>query len=124
MQGKSILPLTKGETEEWQEDVFIQISESQVARAIRTKRWKYGVNAADKHPWNDSYSDKYTEEFLYDLDADPYELTNIIHLDGFQEIALDMKERLLRRIYEVEGKRPEIVEVEKVPSGQRTDRIR
>ena len=33
---------------EWPDDVFIQISEAQVGRALRTKRWKYGVDAPDK----------------------------------------------------------------------------
>ena len=45
MQGRSILPLTRGETEEWPEEVFVQVSEAQVGRAVRTHRWKYGVAA-------------------------------------------------------------------------------
>lgn len=118
MQGESILPLIKGQAEDWKKDVFIQISESQVGRAIRTKRWKYGVTAVDKDPWNDSYSETYTEEFLYDLEADPYELTNVIHLEAFHEITEYLKELLIQRIYEIEGKRAEIIEVEKRPSGR------
>jgi arylsulfatase A-like enzyme len=47
MQGRSILPLLKGEREGWPEEVFIQISESQVGRAVRTQRWKYNVAAPD-----------------------------------------------------------------------------
>lgn len=119
MQGKSILPLTKGESQGWQDDVFIQISESQVGRAIRTKRWKYGVTDHEKHGWNDSSSYQYTEEFLYDLHADPYELNNLIHLESYQDIAVDMKERLLRRIFEVEGEKPDIIPANRIPSGQR-----
>ena len=39
MQGESILPLLRGETDDWQEEVFVQISEAQVGRAVRTQRW-------------------------------------------------------------------------------------
>lgn len=119
MQGNSILPLTKGEKQNWEDDVFIQISESQVGRAIRTKRWKYGVSDDEKHGWNHSFSDKYKEEFLYDLHADPHELHNLIHLEAYQRVTTEMKKRLLRRIYDVEGKSPVIEEVDKIPSGQR-----
>ena len=48
MQGRSILPLLRGEAEaaeSWPEEMFVQISEAQVGRAVRTHRWKYGVDA-------------------------------------------------------------------------------
>jgi len=38
MQGRSILPLVRGQTDGWPDDVFMQISESQCGRAIRTTR--------------------------------------------------------------------------------------
>ncbi|MGQ9699453.1 MAG: sulfatase-like hydrolase/transferase, partial [Armatimonadota bacterium] len=40
MQGRSILPLRNGERDGWPEEVYIQISEAEVGRAIRTHRWK------------------------------------------------------------------------------------
>ena len=73
MQGRSILPLLKDDAADWQDEVFIQISESQVGRAIRSKRWKYAVTAPDKDGWNDMSSDHYVETELYDLLADPNE---------------------------------------------------
>ena len=97
MQGRSILPLTKGCTEDWSDDVYVQISESQLARAIRTKRWKYGVTAPDKDPFNDVCSDPYREEFLYDLACDPYELTNLIDASSHQCVTKVMRQRLQRR---------------------------
>jgi arylsulfatase A-like enzyme len=124
MQGNSILPLVKGEGTNWQDDVFVQISESQVGRSIRTKRWKYSVRAHDKNGWSDSSSNQYTEEFLYDLHADPYELNNLIELEAYQEVSAEMKERLLRRISEIEGDTPVIEQIEKKPSGQRQVAIR
>lgn len=98
MQGRSILPLLKGDRAGWPEEVFIQISESQVGRAVRTQRWKYGVTAPYKDGWNDSSSENYVEEFLYDLQADPYELTNLIGLESHQEVCAVMRARLLRRM--------------------------
>ena len=51
MQGRSILPLVKSQHHEWPDEVLVQISESQVGRAIRSKRWKYAVAAPDKDGW-------------------------------------------------------------------------
>lgn len=98
MQGRSVLPLTRGEKADWPGEVFIQVSESQVGRAVRTSRWKYSVSAPDKNPWTDSGADHYVEEFLYDLEADPYELTNLIGLDSHQAVAARLRERLVQRM--------------------------
>jgi len=110
MQGKSALPLLNRETRDWKNEVFIQISESCVARAIRTERWKYCVIAEDKDGWLDSESDTYTEYQLYDLYADPYELVNLAGRREYRDIANELKERLLNRIEEIEGKRPKILD--------------
>jgi arylsulfatase A-like enzyme len=109
MQGRSILPLLRGETAEWPEEVFVQISESQVGRAVRTHRWKYSVVAPDKDGWNHASSDHYVEECLYDLQADPYELTNLIGLESHREVAAVMRERLARRMAEA-GERDATIE--------------
>lgn len=119
MQGRSILPLTKGDTEGWSDDVFIQISESQVGRAIRTKRWKYSVSAPDRQGWQHAGSDTYTEEFLYDIQHDPYELANLIGLESHQDVAEVMRARLLRRMAEVGEAAPEITPAPVRRSGQR-----
>lgn len=118
MQGRSFLRLTRGEKEGWPEEVFLQISEWQVGRAVRTRRWKYGVFAPHKDPWQDSHSDTYWEAYLYDLELDPYELTNRIECASHARVAEVMRERLLRRIQEVEGEKPTIVPAKRVPSGQ------
>ncbi|MFZ7946357.1 sulfatase-like hydrolase/transferase [Neobacillus sp. 19] len=122
MQGRSILPLINGHKEDWPEEAFIQISESQVSRAIRTKRWKYAVTAPDKDGWNDSYSEHYVEEYLYDLEADPYELVNLIGFQSHLAIADAMRERLIKRMAEA-GEIEPIIEKAPVkpagPNGQR-----
>jgi arylsulfatase A-like enzyme len=110
MQGRSLLPLVNGYADDWPEEVFIQISEAQVARAVRTKRWKYSVSAPDKDGLKEWGSNSYQEEFLYDLKADPYELTNLIGLESHRKVAEVMRERLLRRMSQAGEQVPEIVE--------------
>ncbi|NOZ27521.1 MAG: sulfatase-like hydrolase/transferase [Chloroflexi bacterium] len=119
MQGRSILPLVRGEAVDWPREVFIQISESQVGRAIRTHRWKYGVTAPDRDGVRDAGSDHYVEEYLYDLEADPYELTNLIGLASHQEVAARLRERLIRRMVEIGEAPPTIEPTPARPSGQR-----
>lgn len=108
MQGRSILPLLYAENAEWPEEVFVQISESCVGRAIRTKRWKYAVTAPDKNGYKDMNSDHYVEEFLYDLKADPYELNNLIGLQTFGEVTKMLREKLIRRMVEAGEEEPVI----------------
>lgn len=100
MQGRSIVPLVarRATAAEWPDDVFIQISESQVGRAIRTKRWKYGVTAPDKDALRDAGSDEYEEQYLYDLLADPYELTNLAGFESHRDVADRLRRRLLDRM--------------------------
>lgn len=119
MQGRSMLPLLRGEVEGWPEEVFVQISESQVGRAVRTHRWKYSVVAPDKDGWQDAASDRYVEEFLYDLQADPYELINLIGLESHQEVATVMRQRLIRRMVEAGEVEPTIELAPARPGGQR-----
>jgi arylsulfatase A-like enzyme len=120
MQGRSILPLLRGEHAGWPEEVFIQISESQVGRAVRTRRWKYSVSAPDKQGHRDAGSDRYAEEFLYDLRADPHELTNLIGHESHREVAAVLRERLIRRMVEA-GEAAPTIEPAPVtrPGGQR-----
>ncbi len=98
MQGRSLLPLLRGDDEGWPAEVFIQISESQVGRAIRSRRWKYAVTAPDKDGWNDPGSDSYIETELYDLLADPDELHNRINCESHRAVADVLRARLIRRM--------------------------
>jgi arylsulfatase A-like enzyme len=96
-QGRSILPLLRGQPAEWPDDVYIEISESQCGRAIRTGRWKYGVDAPDAKK-SDACAARYAERYLYDLDADPYELRNLIGSEAHAPVAARMRQRLLGRM--------------------------
>jgi arylsulfatase A-like enzyme len=119
MVGRSILPLLKGETDGWPEEVFVQISESQVGRAVRTQRWKYSVYAPEGDGVRDPSADRYVEEYLYDLQADPHELTNLIGLQSHQEVTAVLRERLVRRMLEAGETESTIEPAPARPSDQR-----
>lgn len=118
MQGHSIMPLLGGKKAEWPQEIFVQMSEVQVGRAIRTKRWKYSVEALDKDPIKDSGSDTYTETFLYDLEHDPYELRNLIHSEAHREVCHILADKLKRKMTEAGEAEPVILEADKQREGQ------
>lgn len=105
----------------WPEEVFVQISETQTGRAVRTHRWKYSVRRpAELEPVEASAgSDVYADEFLYDLEADPWELTNLIGLPPYREIVADMRARLVRRMGGIGEPIPRFIDALCQPSGQR-----
>ncbi|MCY4064096.1 MAG: sulfatase-like hydrolase/transferase [Chloroflexi bacterium] len=119
MSGRSILPLIRGEAEDWQHEVFIQMSESHLGRAIRSKRWKYAVSAPNGDGWDDASSDHYVESELYDLLADPEELHNRAGLETHREVCDVLRSRLIRRMIEANEAEPVIEPAPLIPgSGQ------
>ena len=74
--GKSLVNALDGKSE-WEEEIYTQISESKLARCIRTQDWKYSI-ASDENPWTTAETDTYFEDFLYDLKSDPHEQNNLI----------------------------------------------
>ena len=122
MRGRSVLPLLTDPDARaaWPADVFVQISESQVARAVRTARWKYGVTAPDIGGGKQPAADCYEEQYLYDLHADRYELHNLVGRTSHDEVARRLRRRLLRHLREVEGAGPAIEPAAPKASGQFT----
>lgn len=118
MQGRSVMPYVLHEKREpSHKDIFIQISESQVGRAIRTDRWKYSVEALDKDPIHNSGSMEYTETFLYDLEHDPYELHNLINSKSHENVCKVLAEKLKKLMVEAGEKEPVIYSAEKKKMG-------
>jgi uncharacterized sulfatase len=111
MRGRPLQELLVG-AEDWPQEVFLQISESQVGRAIRTARWKYSVRApsADlRDGWNRPASDLYVEEYLYDLETDPYERTNLVTAPAYAETRAALADKLKRRMVQAGEQAPQIV---------------
>lgn len=109
MQGHSILPLLHGPDSDFPDEVFLQISEAELGRSIRTSRWKYHVAAPDGDPWNDMSSDRYVETELFDLANDPYELRNLAGSPAHRKVANELRDRLVRRMLDV-GEAEPIIE--------------
>ncbi len=119
--GRSLVPLIQNKTTDWDEEAFVQISESQVGRALRTQRFMYCVSAPEASGWDRAASDVYEEESLYDLHADPYQLMNLIGHATYEEVKVDLRERLLAQIEKVEGQRPTIRPAASHSSAQRPE---
>ena len=111
MQGRKLQDIISGNCPGWPEDAFIQISESQIGRAIRTQRWKYSVKAPglkDYQNMDNKNSPIYIEDFLYDLKNDPNERNNLVEDPKYSDIRENLKNILLRRIKEKENQEPDI----------------
>jgi len=108
MRGRALQELLSGSPVEWPGEVFLQISESHCGRAIRTRKWKYSVRAPDKDG-SAPASDVYVEDFLYDLDADPWERNNLVCAPGQAAVRRELAVVLKRRMVEAGEKEPEIL---------------
>jgi len=95
MQGQPLGAHIRGELKSWPDDVYIQISESQTGRAVRTARWKYGVDSVP-HDTSEPTSTAYVEQYLYDLENDPYEINNLAGQAKYEEIAAELQGRIKR----------------------------
>ncbi len=106
MQGRSIVPLLKGETpSDWREAVYYHYYEYPAVHAVQRH---YGVRT-DRYKLIHFYN--IDEWELYDLKSDPDELRNVVNESQYKEVIADLKSKLtdLREQYDV----PE--DTEKVP---------
>jgi arylsulfatase A-like enzyme len=108
MQGRNLMSLVRNRQAEWDNEVFVQISEDHVGRAIRTDRWKYCAIAPDRNGWKDVGSDRYVDGCLYDLHADPYELDNLASRAEYEPTLRELRDRLKRQMVRAGEAAPEI----------------
>jgi arylsulfatase A-like enzyme len=106
MQGRSILSNPPGD------DVFVQISEHHVGRALRTRRWKYEIEAPEFDGYDVPGAASYIEARLYDLETDPYELNNLVSAPATREVRAHLARRLTERMQDAGEPSPVIIEVE------------
>jgi len=107
MQGRSLLATRRGAVDP-RDGLLIQLSNSELGRALCTDRWKYSVHAPEGDPNAEPAADEYVERYLYDLNEDPAEQQNLVGKREYQAVASRLRARLQRRIASVEGARPEI----------------
>jgi len=108
MQGRPLQQLIDGTPADWPNNVFLQISESQVGRAIRTKRWKYSIVAPGCGGSSQPGAEEYIEEFLYDLKKDPHEGTNLVAMPDYEAIRSELRQLLILRMVEA-GEDPPLI---------------
>ncbi len=112
--------------EEWTDNIFYQISEVELARGIRTKRWKYCVHAPHKQEllrmaekfdpkqYHEMLrkavkdSEEYVEQYLFDLAKDPIEENNLVDDPNYEEIRKELAEKLKDHMEKAREKRPKI----------------
>lgn len=94
--------------------VFIQISESQCGRAIRTDRFKYSVRSIAPTGYTHYSATTYFEDYLYDLKKDPNEKRNLIRDPQYRHIRHEMKYLLLEQMEKAGEERPMILPAFKV----------
>jgi arylsulfatase A-like enzyme len=102
MQGKSTLPLLSGTNAPWRDEIFVQMSEFWVARALRTKEWTYVVAAPreDGKFQPEPHAPAYTAFQLYGNRADPYQLVNLAGRKETVQVEEHLRERLKERMQE------------------------
>lgn len=88
------------------EYAFIQISESQCGRAIRTKQYTYSVSCAK---FLSSSSKIYFEDYLYDNFEDEAQKCNLISNKEYKHIKDELKKNLISQIERIENTRPIIL---------------
>ncbi len=104
MIGERLIDVASGKTKDRENVVFAQISESRVGRVIRTERYTYAVVALSLDGGSAAYSDRYSDDFLYDNFVDPNQLNNLINSKQHIDIKAKLRTRLLKHIETSEGR--------------------
>lgn len=110
--GVSLLKQLETDTE--RDCIFMQISESQCGRAIRTQKYKYSVRACAISGFTTHSSKVYFEDYLYDLEKDPIEKHNLVKDKKYSDIRKELKNMLMREMVNAGEKKPMVLPAIKV----------
>ena len=105
MRGRALQRVVDGAPADWPQEAFLQISESQCGRAVRTDRWTYSITAGPSR----ADSAEYHEDFLYDNEADPHQHTNLIADPAYGDVRGELQARLLRRMEQAAEAAPQVL---------------
>lgn len=90
------------------ENVYVEISESQLGRAIRTKDYTYSVKKRKSLGVCTPDSNVYIEDKLYDNNLDPHQTNNLIKDSKYSDIRYTLRKQLLEEIKRNTNKEPKI----------------
>ena len=110
MIGENLLDVVEKKSDNRPNEIFAQISESRVGRCIRTARYTYSVYAPGVNGGAAAASDRYADDFLYDMEQDPHQLNNLVADPAYAQVKAELRERLLDWIWRAEGTRPVITD--------------
>ena len=110
MIGENLLDVVEKKADNRPNEIFAQISESRVGRCIRTARYTYSVYAPGVNGGAAAASDRYADDFLYDMEQDPHQLNNVVADPAYAQVKAALRERLLDWIWRAEGTRPVITD--------------
>ena len=110
MIGENLLDVVEKKDDNRPNEVFAQISESRVGRCIRTARYTYSVYAPGVNGGAAAASDRYADDFLYDMERDPHQLNNVVASPAYTQVKEELRKRLLDWIWRAEGARPVITD--------------
>ncbi len=99
-----VLPVN-GLTAPKRDCVFVQISESQIGRAVRTKKWKYSARARGSGNFRHS-AKTYYDDFLYDIENDPIEKFNLVNDEKYEDVINEMRALLSREMVNAGERKP------------------
>ncbi len=100
----NILPVVNKKVPE-RDCVFVQISESHIGRAVRTKKWKYSARAIGSG-WHKPKAIHYFDDYLYDIENDPHEKNNLANNEKYESIISQMRDLLAREMINAGEKKP------------------
>ena len=103
MRGCALQAAAGGRVGTLPREVFLQISEDHIGRAIRTAKWKYEVWVPTDHPGTGDTrmgSEVYHEYHLYDLERDPHERHNLAGNPELAALRGELAGILKRRMHE------------------------
>lgn len=89
--------------------IFMQISESQLGRAIITDKYTYSVKKPFSLGLKKAKSTIYKEELLYDNTTDKAQHNNLVKKSEYKQIKAQLKQILLDDIYNIEGVKAKII---------------
>lgn len=105
-QSESVLPML--ENDKGRDHIFLQISESQLGRAIITDKYTYSVKKPFSFGIEKATSKLYKEDLLYDNIADPAQHKNLVRNRKYKDIKRELKKTLLEDIEKIEGVKAKI----------------
>jgi uncharacterized sulfatase len=110
LPGRALQHAVAGEP--WRTEVLVQISESQVGRALRTERFTFAAKARGLGPmagFRRSAADTYVASHLYDDEVDPAQRHNLVRDPARADLVEALGVRLADEVARMEGHRPRIL---------------